>query len=76
MNIFPVRLIYVLQLTGNHSTQTSSLRRLEAENQDAAAKLEEVVKRGERLLDRIQDALHDIAQSQLAQQNLSNSGNS
>jgi mediator of RNA polymerase II transcription subunit 21 len=76
MNIFPVRLIYVLQLTGNRSTQTSSLRRLEGENQDAAAKLEEVVKKGERLLDRIQDALHDIAQSQLAQQNLSNSGNS
>ena len=46
------------------------------ENQDAAAKLEEVVKQGERLLERIQDALHDIAQSQLAQQNLSNSGNS
>ena len=74
--MFPFELIYVLQLTGNRSTQTSSLRRLEVENQDAAAKLEEVVKQGERLLERIQDALHDIAQSQLAQQNLSNSGNS
>jgi mediator of RNA polymerase II transcription subunit 21 len=73
---FHFKLICVLQLTGNRSTQTSSLRRLEGENQDAAAKLEEVVKRGEKLLERIQDALHDIAQSQLAQQNLSNSGNS
>lgn len=41
------------------------LRQLEAENQEAAQKLEEAVKRGERLLAQIQSALQDIAQAQL-----------
>lgn len=50
--------------------QTSSLRRLEQENQEAARNLEEVVERGERLLGQIQNALHDISQSQLHSQML------
>ncbi|CAM6031655.1 unnamed protein product [Sphagnum compactum] len=45
--------------------QVQSLRRLEAENQAAADKLEEVVKKGEMLLEKIQSALNDIAQSQI-----------
>ncbi|CAG0919693.1 unnamed protein product [Notodromas monacha] len=45
--------------------QAASLRTLEKENQEAAKKLEAVVKRGEKLLEQIQTALHDIAQSQL-----------
>lgn len=45
--------------------QIHSLRRLEYENEEAAKRLEDVVERGERLLSQIQDALHDIAQSQL-----------
>lgn len=38
---------------------------LEEENHDAAARLEEVVHRGDLLLEKIQSALADIAQSQL-----------
>ncbi|KAK2162876.1 hypothetical protein LSH36_90g06027 [Paralvinella palmiformis] len=50
--------------------QTMSLRRLEQENNAAAEKLEMVVQKGECLLAKIQDALHDIAQSQLDSQSL------
>ncbi|XP_014208210.1 mediator of RNA polymerase II transcription subunit 21 [Copidosoma floridanum] len=49
--------------------QVASLNRLEQENQEAAEKLEEVVKQGEALLQKIQAALQDIAQSQLDMQN-------
>ena len=50
--------------------QAACLRRLEAENDDAAHRLEEVVKRGEFVLEQIQQALHEIAVSQLASQSL------
>lgn len=46
-------------------SQAASLRQLEEENQEAAARLEEVVYRGDMLLEKIQSALADIAQSQL-----------
>uniref|UniRef100_A0A1B6KCI3 Mediator of RNA polymerase II transcription subunit 21 n=1 Tax=Graphocephala atropunctata TaxID=36148 RepID=A0A1B6KCI3_9HEMI len=49
--------------------QMASLRRLEEDNREAAEKLKEVVRRGESLLEKIQDALADIAQSQLEMQN-------
>ncbi|KAG8270079.1 Mediator of RNA polymerase II transcription subunit 21 [Homalodisca vitripennis] len=42
----------------------ASLRRLEEDNREAAKRLEEVVRRGESLLEKIQEALADIAQSQ------------
>ncbi|KFW07369.1 Mediator of RNA polymerase II transcription subunit 21, partial [Eurypyga helias] len=45
--------------------QAASLYRLEEENHEAAARLEEVVYRGDMLLEKIQSALADIAQSQL-----------
>ncbi|XP_038636712.1 mediator of RNA polymerase II transcription subunit 21 isoform X1 [Scyliorhinus canicula] len=45
--------------------QAASLRQLEEENHEAAALLEEVVYRGDMLLEKIQSALADIAQSQL-----------
>ncbi|KFP42541.1 Mediator of RNA polymerase II transcription subunit 21, partial [Chlamydotis macqueenii] len=45
--------------------QAASLCRLEEENHEAAARLEEVVYRGDMLLEKIQSALADIAQSQL-----------
>lgn len=48
--------------------QVASLGRLEQENQEAGEQLEEVVKQGEALLQRIQAALQDIAQSQLDMQ--------
>lgn len=48
--------------------QVASLSRLEQENQEAGEQLEEVVKQGEALLQRIQAALQDIAQSQLDMQ--------
>ncbi|KAL0266275.1 UNVERIFIED_CONTAM: hypothetical protein PYX00_008867 [Menopon gallinae] len=54
--------------------QVSSLRRLEAENQEAADRLEQVVKKGELLLEQIQNALADIAQSQLDMQHFQTSG--
>uniref|UniRef100_T1J5E1 Mediator of RNA polymerase II transcription subunit 21 n=1 Tax=Strigamia maritima TaxID=126957 RepID=T1J5E1_STRMM len=47
-----------------------SLHRLEQDNQDAGRKLEEVVHRGELLLEQIQQALRDIAKSQLETQKL------
>ncbi|XP_013781319.1 mediator of RNA polymerase II transcription subunit 21-like [Limulus polyphemus] len=53
--------------------QAASLRRLEQENQESAKRLEEVVRRGEALLEQIQQALHDIAQSQLDMQRLQDS---
>lgn len=45
--------------------QVQSLRRLEVENLASAEKLEEVVRKGEMLLEKIQSALSDIAQSQI-----------
>ncbi|KDR22437.1 mediator of RNA polymerase II transcription subunit 21 [Zootermopsis nevadensis] len=50
--------------------QVASLRRLEQDNKDAGEQLEEVVRRGEALLEQIQAALADIAQSQLDMQHL------
>jgi len=52
--------------------QLASLRRLEQENHDAAAKLKEVIVRGEALLERVQSALTDISQSQIDMQKLEN----
>uniref|UniRef100_A0A8D3C0L5 Mediator of RNA polymerase II transcription subunit 21 n=1 Tax=Scophthalmus maximus TaxID=52904 RepID=A0A8D3C0L5_SCOMX len=49
--------------------QAASLRQLEEENHDAAARLEDVVYRGDMLLEKIQSALADIAQSQLRTRN-------
>ncbi|XP_041766548.1 mediator of RNA polymerase II transcription subunit 21 [Anopheles merus] len=48
--------------------QVQSLQRLEAENKESAEKLEEIVRKGELLLEKIQAALSDIAQSQLDMQ--------
>jgi mediator of RNA polymerase II transcription subunit 21 len=48
----------------------ASLRRLEQDNKEAGERLEEVVRRGEALLEQIQAALADIAQSQLDMQHL------
>ncbi|XP_017884544.1 mediator of RNA polymerase II transcription subunit 21 [Ceratina calcarata] len=48
--------------------QVASLGRLEQENREAGERLEEVVRQGESLLQRIQAALQDIAQSQLDMQ--------
>jgi mediator of RNA polymerase II transcription subunit 21 len=48
--------------------KAAGLRRLEQENQESAQRLEETVKRGEVLLEQIQNALQDIAQSQLKMQ--------
>ena len=45
--------------------QMASLRKLEMENQESSRHLESVVRAGEILLENIQNALHDIAQSQL-----------
>ena len=53
--------------------QSASLSKLEAENLEAANKLEEVVKQGEATLKEIQAALHDIAQAQLEMQKLEGS---
>ena len=50
--------------------QSASLHVLERENEEAAKKLESVVQQGEHLLAQIQEALHDIAQSQLEKQAL------
>lgn len=49
--------------------QAASLRQLEEENHEAAARLKEVVTRGDMLLEKIQSALADIAQSQLRTRN-------
>lgn len=43
---------------------------LEQENQDAAERLEAVVRNGQMLLEKIQAALGDIAQAQLDMQHL------
>ncbi|XP_026866731.1 mediator of RNA polymerase II transcription subunit 21 isoform X1 [Electrophorus electricus] len=45
--------------------KAASLKQLEEENHEAATRLEEVVYRGDLLLEKIQSALADIAQSQL-----------
>lgn len=50
--------------------QLQSLRMLEAENQEAAERLEAIVRRGQELLEKIQAALSDIAQAQLDMQHL------
>lgn len=50
--------------------QLQSLRILEQENQEAADRLEAVVKNGQILLEKIQAALSDIAQAQLDMQHL------
>ena len=50
----------------------SALQRLEGENDSAARNLEEVVASGEQLLEQIQSALSDIAQTQLKLQALEN----
>lgn len=55
--------------------QVASLRLLEQENQEAAEKLEEIVQRGQELLEQIQAALSDIAQAQLDMQHLSKAQN-
>lgn len=45
--------------------QAASLRRLELDNQEAASKLEDAVKRCEKLLEKVQGILKEIAKSQL-----------
>lgn len=52
------------------SFQLQSLRILEQENQEAAERLEAVVRNGQVLLEKIQAALSDIAQAQLDMQHL------
>lgn len=47
-----------------------SLRILEQENQEAAERLEAIVRNGQELLEKIQAALSDIAQAQLDMQHL------
>ncbi|XP_061815092.1 mediator of RNA polymerase II transcription subunit 21 [Nerophis lumbriciformis] len=49
--------------------QAASLRQLEEENHEAATRLMDVVTRGDMLLEKIQSALADIAQSQLRTRN-------
>ncbi|KAJ6638563.1 Mediator of RNA polymerase II transcription subunit 21 [Pseudolycoriella hygida] len=48
--------------------QIQSLKTLEQQNQEAAERLEEVIQKGELLLEKIQTALGDIAQAQLDMQ--------
>ncbi|XP_077995808.1 mediator of RNA polymerase II transcription subunit 21-like isoform X1 [Glandiceps talaboti] len=57
-----------LQVSNN-----ASLQRLEQENRDAARRLQEIVRKGEVLLERIQEALKEIADSQLQAQNTQSS---
>lgn len=45
--------------------QAASLRRFESDNQEAAAKLEDAVKRCEELLERVRGILKDVARKQL-----------
>ncbi|XP_060084732.1 mediator of RNA polymerase II transcription subunit 21-like [Ylistrum balloti] len=45
--------------------QIATLKKLETENQDTAKNLEDIVSKGEGLLEQIQSALRDIAQCQL-----------
>lgn len=49
----------------SETVQNQALRKLENENQVAADRLEEVVRKGEVLLETIQNALSEIAQAQL-----------
>ncbi|KAH1011454.1 mediator of RNA polymerase II transcription subunit 21 [Dendroctonus ponderosae] len=51
-------------------SQLSSLRQLEQENQDAADRLDAIVRSGQELLEKVQLALSDIAQAQLDMQHL------
>uniref|UniRef100_A0A224XNH3 Mediator of RNA polymerase II transcription subunit 21 n=1 Tax=Panstrongylus lignarius TaxID=156445 RepID=A0A224XNH3_9HEMI len=55
----------------SNDLQLQCLRRLEQDNQEAAERLEEVVRKGEALLEQVQGSLADIAQSQLDMQHLS-----
>jgi len=48
-----------------YNFKVASLRRLETENQEAAERLQDVVRRGEGLLEQIQASLADIVQCQL-----------
>ena len=50
--------------------QSKSLHKLEEDNLESAAKLEQVVSQGTTVLNEIQSALHDIAQAQLEMQKL------
>nr|CAD7576563.1 unnamed protein product [Timema californicum] len=50
--------------------QVASLRHLEQDNREAGEQLEDVVRRGEALLEQVQAALADIAKSQLDMQHL------
>ncbi|KAG7234818.1 hypothetical protein INR49_003879 [Caranx melampygus] len=56
-------------LIARTAKDAASLRQLEEENHEAAARLEDVVYRGDMLLEKIQSALADIAQSQLRTRN-------
>ncbi|XP_021020936.1 mediator of RNA polymerase II transcription subunit 21 [Mus caroli] len=53
--------------------QAASLYKLEEENHEAATCLEDVVYRGDMLLEKIQSALADIAQSQLKTRSVTHS---
>lgn len=59
-------------LTVHHKTmlQAASLLQLEKENQDAAEKLRIYVRNGEQQLARVQQALVEIAEAQLAARKL------
>ena len=50
--------------------QVAALRRLEVENQEAAQQLQDTVAKGEALLDKIQNILSEIANSQLKAQRM------
>ncbi|XP_014248316.1 mediator of RNA polymerase II transcription subunit 21 [Cimex lectularius] len=54
----------------SNDLQLQCLKRLEQDNQEAAERLDEVVRRGEILLEQVQASLADIAQSQLDMQHL------
>ncbi len=51
----------------------NSLQKLELQNQDAAKRLEASVVDGQNLLSRVQDALADIAKTQITASNLGSS---
>ncbi|CAH1398016.1 unnamed protein product [Nezara viridula] len=54
----------------SNDLQHQCLRKLEQENQEAAERLEEVVRKGEILWEQVQASLADIAQSQLEMQHI------